>query len=49
LRHDLFALVEYLRIEHATPILGDEYRVDVEVVDDAARALTVGVCPSWLS
>jgi hypothetical protein len=27
--HDLFAPVEYLRVEHATAILGDEDQVDV--------------------
>ena len=43
LRHDLFAPVEHLRVEHVTPILGDEHQVDVQVVDDAASTASIGV------
>jgi hypothetical protein len=32
-----------LRVEHATPVLGDKHQVDVQVVDDAATAPNVGV------
>ena len=43
LRHDLFAQVEHLRVGHATPIFGDEHQMDVQVVDDAATAPSIGV------
>ena len=45
LRHDLFAPVECFRVEHAPPTFGDEYRVDVEVVDEASAAAG---CLVWL-
>jgi hypothetical protein len=43
LRHDLFAQVEHLRVEHATPLSGDEHQVDVQVVDGAASAPSIGL------
>ena len=43
LRHDLFAQGEYLRVEHATAVCGDEHQMDVEVVDGAATAPSGGV------
>ena len=43
LRHDLFAPVEHLRVEHATAIFGDEYQMDVQVVDDAATTPNIRV------
>jgi len=36
LRHDLFAPFEHFRLEHATPIPGDEHHVDREIMGDAA-------------
>ena len=53
LRHDLFAPVEHLRVEHATPVSGDEHQVDVQVVDDAASAPSIaeywGLGSGWVS
>ena len=50
LRHDLFAPVEHLCVEHATPGPGEEHQVDVEVVDDAATAPNIGVWVlGWVS
>jgi len=43
LRHDLFAQVEHLRVEHATPVCGDEHQMDVQVVDGAATAPSIGL------
>jgi hypothetical protein len=43
LGHELFARLEHLRVEHATPILGDEQQVDVQVVGGAATAPSIGV------
>jgi hypothetical protein len=40
LRHDLFAPVEHLRVEHATPVFGDEHQVDVQVMDDARAQIS---------
>jgi hypothetical protein len=42
----LFAPVEYFRVEHAAPTPGDEYQVDVQVVDDGS---VVAGCRVWLS
>ena len=41
--HDLFATGEHFRVEHATPILGDEHQMDVQVVDDAAATPGIGL------
>ena len=49
LRHDLFAPVEHLRVEHITPVFGDEHQVDVQVVDEAATTPNIGLCPVWVS
>ena len=43
LRHDLFAQVEHLRVEHATAVFGGEHQVNVQVVDDAATAANIVV------
>ena len=42
LRHELFAQVEYFRVEHATAVLGDEHQVGVQVVHDAATEPSTG-------
>lgn len=43
LPHDLLAVGEHLVVEHATPVLGDEYQVDVQVPDDAPATSDVGI------
>ncbi len=43
LRHDVFARVEYLRVEHATAVRGGEHQVDVQVAGDAATTASIGV------
>ena len=42
LRHELFASVEHLRVEHATAVLGGEHQVGVQVVHDAATEPSTG-------
>jgi hypothetical protein len=42
LRHELFAQVEHLRVEHAAPVLGDEHQVGMQVVHDAATGPNTG-------
>ena len=44
LRHDVFAQVEHLRVEHATAVLDGEHQVDVQVAGDAATTASIGVC-----
>jgi hypothetical protein len=44
LRHDLFARVEHLRVEHATAVLDGEHQVELQVAGDAATTASIGVC-----
>ena len=46
--HDLLTPVEHLRVEHATPVWGDERHMGVDVVDDAAT-LMLGLVAIWVS
>jgi hypothetical protein len=41
LGHDMFAPVEHLRVEHATPVLGDEQQVEVQVMGGAATTASI--------
>ncbi len=43
LRDDLFAPVEYLRVEHAAAIVGGEHQVDVQVAGGAATTPNIGL------
>src|SRR5450759_3209818 len=45
LRHEVFAPVGHLRVEHAAAIFGDEHQVDVQVAGDASAAAG---CRVWL-
>jgi hypothetical protein len=43
---DVFAPVEYLRVEHAMAVCGGEHQMDVQVAGGAATAPNIGL---WFS